>query len=143
MMLVPRFLLLCALGISMAACGIDMRPLPEPPADNRTLTLEQLCSFFQHPVRYLLQHRLSLRLEEPVGGEQDNEPFQLDGLARYEIGQELLEKRLTGIDLAAYFDVQKATGSLPQGTVGETAYRELRTEAEDFAGATDIHIPGL
>jgi len=106
--------------------------LPEPSPASKTLSIEQLCRYFHHPVRYLLQQRLSLRLEETSALEQDSEPFRLDALARHKIGQSLFTQGLSGGDLTDYFHVQNATGRLPQGAVGETAYRELRLEAEDY-----------
>ncbi len=115
-------------------------PLPEPPGDSRMLTLEQLTLFFQHPVRYLLRNRLSLRLEADRVDEQDREPFRLDGLTRYQIGQSLFERGLTGEDLGAFFSVQKATGRLPQGTVGEMTYRQLQSEAEDFVSRVQSEV---
>jgi exodeoxyribonuclease V gamma subunit len=107
-------------------------PLPQPPPQHKTLTVEQLGLFFQQPVRYLLQQRLSLRVEEGAVDELDHEPFRLEALARHQIGQKLVERGLSGFDLAADFDLQKATGRLPQGTVGESAYREIQLQAEGF-----------
>jgi exodeoxyribonuclease V gamma subunit len=117
-------------------------PLPQPPPDGKTVTVEQLGFFFQQPVRYMLQQRLSLRVEEGLVGAQDHEPFRLDALARHHIGQKLVERGLSGFDMAADFDLQKATGRLPQGTVGERAYRELQSQAEDFVRQVQSEVRG-
>jgi exodeoxyribonuclease V gamma subunit len=108
-------------------------PLEEPPPESRLVTLAQLCRFFQHPCRYLLQQRLSMRLEEPSADKQDHEPFRLDGLERYKMGQMLLAYRESGFDPADQYDAMKAAGNLPLGTVGETTFQDLKMEVENFA----------
>ena len=115
-------------------------PLKEPPPESRSVTLEQLCRFFQHPSRYLLQQRLSMRLEEPSAGKQDHEPFRLDGLERYQMAQMLLAFRESGFDRVDQYNLLKAAGNLPLGTVGETIFQDLKLEVEHFADRVESEM---
>ena len=94
-------------------------PLPEPPAEWREVTVEQLVQFFTHPARYLLRERLGIRLEEDEGLLETREPFALGPLAGYELRQALLDGRLHDSSPEEVRGAARAGGLLPHGRVGE------------------------
>ncbi len=69
------------------------QPLPEDES-NGAIELVHLHRFLRHPVRYFFQNRFGLFLsrEEDLG---DDEAFELDGLDRWKLRQQLAEDSLT------------------------------------------------
>ena len=107
--------------------------LSTPTDELRKLEIETLCTFFSHPVRFLLQKRLGIYLDESTDSFDEKENFSINGLEKYKIGQDLLKNRLFGIKLDDMLPVQRATGTLPHGNIGEVRYREMSMDAEIFA----------
>jgi len=102
--------------------------LAPPDDDEGALRLDRLVRFFQQPVRELLRRRLHVDLrtwEDDIG---DREPMELDGLQRWRLGDELLRQRLDGVPLATAFDLLKASGALPLGSVGKAVFDGLTTD---------------
>jgi len=64
-------------------------------------------------------------MEREDGSLAETEAFDLDHLARYRIGTELLEQQKKGKDPADYFRVKKAGGDLPHGTPGKCRYEDI------------------
>jgi len=106
--------------------------LSEPDEEWKLVNINQLRSFFTHPARYLLQHRLGIYFEKRISVLEDRENFKLDPLDRYLIGQELVEQGLEGIDLKDQLPVYRASGRLPHGSVGDVLYRDLSQSADEF-----------
>jgi exodeoxyribonuclease V gamma subunit len=111
--------------------------LQEPGEEWRAVSVEDLCRFFAHPARYLLQRRLGLSLEEGAALLEEDEPFELAGLDRYHLEQELVERGLRKGDLAAALPVLRARGELPHGTPGECVYDRKRRDVKAFLRSLD------
>ncbi len=107
--------------------------LSDPEQEWKTVDIADLCSFFTHPARFLLNRRLNLYLEDDAELLEEKEAFDLKGLEKYLLNENLLEKRLKGFDLDDFFAIKTAAGELPHGTVGECAYRQFGKEVEGFA----------
>jgi exodeoxyribonuclease V gamma subunit len=111
------------------------RPLPcEDEAAGREVGADDLCAFLSHPAGFLVRQRLGIRLSG--GGEptlEEREPFVLDPLSAYRIGQSLLERHLAGQDPAALFECLRAGGDLPHGRVGEYLFARLNAQVAQFA----------
>ncbi|HET6527961.1 MAG TPA: exodeoxyribonuclease V subunit gamma [Balneolaceae bacterium] len=99
------------------------QPLPEP-EDSKIITVRDLISFFQHPMRYFLQQRLGIYLRETEILTEDCEPFSVGGLEGYQIRQELLNRFLKDMDLESFRDVAYAADALPSGFVGKHSFKE-------------------
>ncbi len=99
---------------------------PLPPVDESWLTLppEQLIAFFEHPVKFLLQHRLGLHLQLNDHVLDNQEPFTLDGLERYTLRQHLLAWQLAAIESAQAAKLARAQGLLPHGQVGVNGFAQ-------------------
>jgi exodeoxyribonuclease V gamma subunit len=93
----------------------------------REVTLVQLERFFRHPVRYFVNSRLQVYLQEEET-EPDEELFALDGIESFDLKWRLVEARLQGLEPS--LRQLKAEGSLPHGAFAELA---LEREAEKVA----------
>jgi exodeoxyribonuclease V gamma subunit len=115
--------------------------LEDPPEEFRTVDLAELRMFFHNPVRYLLKKRLRINLDEkPIL--PDDEVFVMEGLTRYMANQSLVQEISRSRVPGQTFAVLKASGRLPHGTVGETAYRDLYREAKEFVDVLSTHRTG-
>jgi len=106
--------------------------LPVPPESCKDLSLESLCRFFSHPVKYFFQQRLGLFLDDPLPGLEEREAFALDPLERYLIGHEMHQSGLAGENWPESYRMINAAGALPMGNVGEVRFREMDSELFDF-----------
>ncbi|MGA1868920.1 MAG: exodeoxyribonuclease V subunit gamma [bacterium] len=132
-------------------------PLPDPPVEFKTINLEQLARFFKNPAKYFVHHRLGMRIEEFSDPLNEREPFEVEGLARYKITQELVAKKLSGHEVRDFYPLLRAQGVLPPGAMGLLAYNELCGESMEFAAkvwpfiqqeekpalSIDVEIPGF
>jgi exodeoxyribonuclease V gamma subunit len=122
-----------ARGASGRAPAFLTGPLPAPPADLLDLDaieLEDVIRFLEHPVRFLLQRRLGLRLGGDDPRLEDRDPTELGGLERWAIGQDLLEHRLAGRPVDRWRSVTLATGTTPVGGLGSVALDGIETLVE-------------
>ncbi len=121
---------------------IQKQPLPEPSNKWKSLTLEELKDFFIHPCRFVLQNRLGISFPTPKMLVRDSENFSLQGLDRYRISQEIMEGRIHAIDHEHLQALIKAHDVLPHGTMAETIYKNLATEADIFLETLNKVIGG-
>jgi len=116
--------------------------LSVPSDDMKQLDIDTLCAFYAHPTKFLLQKRFGLFLETGTSILNERENFRLNPLENYQIGQSLVKKRLSGLDLKAFLPTQKATGQLPHGKVGEVVYSELSVDADIFVKKIEPFFKG-
>ncbi|MBU1429404.1 exodeoxyribonuclease V subunit gamma [Myxococcota bacterium] len=106
-------------------------PLPEidPPTE---LGLDELARFLAGPIKHLLRSRLGVLLPEyaPI---PDQVPGHLDGLARWRVGEALLEWCLAGTPLIQAREAMRASGLLPPGKEGQRRFDEVADEAGQIA----------
>jgi exodeoxyribonuclease V gamma subunit len=90
-----------------------------------TLSLEEVLRFYRHPAKYFLNKRLGIYLDEPDTALQDDEPFEITGLNRYQILVDLLE---AGLDKQAdaFLEKLRCAGQLPAGQVGRQVEADLQ-----------------
>jgi exodeoxyribonuclease V gamma subunit len=120
------------------------RALPVDPEDAerlRTVSIEELIAFFASPARFLVHNRLGIRLEEDAALLDEDEPFALDPLSAYRLGQALLRHRLSGADPRDLFEVFRAAGELPHGRVGEYLFARLSADVDAFAARARDLLP--
>jgi exodeoxyribonuclease V gamma subunit len=106
--------------------------LPEPGEEAKKIELGQLCRFFANPARFVINQRLNIYLEEEAGVLDEREPFQLSGLEKYQLEQDLFGRALEKGSLQDFFPVIRASGQLPPGTPGELLYGQSRAGVEAF-----------
>jgi exodeoxyribonuclease V gamma subunit len=105
-----------------------------------TIQLTELIRFYANPARFLLRHRLKIELASETPRLEDTEPFDLEGLNRYLLGERLVKGRLSGFKQDAILDAAKASEVLPHGTVGLCAREEIQMETERFIRLLDPWI---
>jgi exodeoxyribonuclease V gamma subunit len=116
-------------------------PAPLPAVEARIVELDDLVRFVQHPVRSFLRQRLGISMGDLADEVQDDLPVELDGLAKWGVGQRLLEARLAGVDARAAALAEIARGTLPPGVLGRPVIEDVlpiveRIVAEALAIAT-------
>jgi len=111
---------------------VEPLPEPQPETEWKTVDINRLTRFFRQPIEFLLKERLGIFLQ--VGAEllDESEPFEVQGLDRYQLNQTLVEKSLQGGDLEVYQTVVKATGQLPYGQIGDYVYSQLTEQVQPF-----------
>ncbi len=107
-------------------------PLSTPEPEYKTIELNNLIKFFNHPTAFLLRQRLGIELQRSTEAFNSNEPFEVSGLERYSLNQTLIEKGLQGINLQEYKTIVKASGQLPHGQVGDYVYNKIIDEVKPF-----------
>ncbi|MFI9404810.1 exodeoxyribonuclease V subunit gamma [Nocardia sp. NPDC052316] len=118
-------------------------PEPLPAPELADVALADLISFVEHPIRAFLWQRLGLRVPEHEEDIADRLPIELDGLAKWELGERLLAARLTGADPAGLRAAEWRRGSLPPFGFGAAVLDEVehtvdklvRASQGDYAGA--------
>ncbi|MGW5317190.1 exodeoxyribonuclease V subunit gamma [Nocardia thailandica] len=108
-------------------------PLPPRPAGD--VALAELIAFAEHPVRAFLGQRLGLRVPEEAEDIDDQLPIELDGLAKWALGERLLTARLTGADPAALRAAEWRRGTLPPFGFGKNVLAEIEETVETLVRA--------
>jgi len=106
--------------------------LPEPSEEWMTVDVNQLCRFLANPATFLLNERLGIYLNENEALFDEMEPFEVKGLEKYGLEQELIEKVFQKGMLKDSFQAIKASGQLPHGVPGELYFRETCRGVESF-----------
>jgi exodeoxyribonuclease V gamma subunit len=119
-----------------APCSVITRGLPTPEEQWRQVNLNDLCRFFSHPVRFLFNGRLGIRLHEESPILEEREPFDLRGIERYGLENWLLEKSLEGRRLEELLPLARASGRLPHGAIGAVLFKEMGRGVWDFMEGT-------
>ncbi|MFI9503000.1 exodeoxyribonuclease V subunit gamma [Nocardia sp. NPDC052566] len=129
--------------------GFLTEPLPAP--EFTDVGLAELISFAEHPIRAFLWQRLGIRVPEHEEDIADRLPIELDGLAKWDLGERMLAARLTGADPAALRAAEWRRGTLPPFGLGgavldeveQTVDKLVRASQQDYASparAVDIAV---
>lgn len=115
---------------------------PLPAARTADVALADLISFVEHPVRAFLWQRLGLRVPERDEDIADRLPIELDGLAKWELGERLLAARLTGADPAGLRAAEWRRGTLPPFGFGAAVLDEVEHTVDRLARAAQADYAG-
>jgi exodeoxyribonuclease V gamma subunit len=130
-------------GVLAALAGPgDARPFlatPLPPTGETTVSVADLADFFSNPCKHFLRRRLGIFLEQRDETLAESEPFTLDHLTKYQLGQELVATLVAGESLALHRSVVQSRGELPPGAYGTVTYNSLAASAEEFA----VHVAAV
>jgi exodeoxyribonuclease V gamma subunit len=103
-----------------------------------SLQLSQLIRFVKNPVKYFFNQRLKVHFDPVRTAACDQEPFCLDALAPFRLGQKLLEAGLAVDSAAGAEAVRQAaerlrrTGELPLNGFGELSAAQLAAPVQDM-----------
>jgi exodeoxyribonuclease V gamma subunit len=109
-------------------------PLPPPSGGGRHVTLHDLKKFFRGPAEYFLKERIRIHFGRDGESSEDFEPFAVDWLDKYLLGEALSGRLLDGGSIDRLEAAVRAGGVLPPGDPGKIAWDAIRVEAEAFAG---------
>jgi len=110
-------------------------PLPARPLGD--VALQDLQSFFAHPVRAFLRSRLDV--SSPLEAEEtlDAIPISLEGLDKWQIGDRMLAAVLGGTDPATSVQAERLRGVLPPGELGSRALKEVEEQVRPLVVQTN------
>jgi exodeoxyribonuclease V gamma subunit len=115
---------------------------PLAPAPNGTVALDDLVAFLEHPVKGFLKQRVGLSLFAGEDEPTDALPVDLDGLARWAVGDRLLRDRLAGHDLDRCRQAEWRRGELPPGALGERLLHDVLDDVEPLVHAAAAYPAG-
>ncbi|MGA9857363.1 MAG: exodeoxyribonuclease V subunit gamma, partial [Solirubrobacteraceae bacterium] len=136
-----------ALAGTLALTGPRAAPAPFldgplPPEPSAVVELAELIRFLEHPVRAFLRRRLGVSLRGGADEIADALPVELDGLARWGVGQRLLEARLRGVEGRTAILAEIARGTLPPGVLGQPIVSALYPIVDAIVAEATAQIPG-
>jgi exodeoxyribonuclease V gamma subunit len=117
------------------------RPLPTMEAHRKYCEWGQLCAFFAHPARYLLEQRLGIQINARAHIIEDRENFALDALDRYWINHRILKALMAEKSADETYAVIKAAGMLPHGTAGKMLHTKLAAEVAEYLRTMNTFLP--
>ncbi|MCL7488863.1 MAG: exodeoxyribonuclease V subunit gamma [Desulfobulbaceae bacterium] len=108
-------------------------PLAEPSAEWRTVDVDRFVRFWSNPVRFFLEQRLEMKVQDDEDLLEENEPFLPGHLDRYAASVRLIDDRLQERRATDKVYAQLwAEGVLPHGGFGSNFFQELSAAAESF-----------
>ena len=112
--------------------GFIQKAVTEPDSEYREVDIQDLGFFFSLPCKYFLETRLGIFLQQKHLTLVEEEPFLLDPLDRYQIGQDIVSGTKAGIPMDTLEAIQRSLGRLPHGTAGKIFFSEERIEAQAY-----------
>jgi exodeoxyribonuclease V gamma subunit len=111
--------------------------LPGPLTSRRdaVIELDNLVRLVEAPVRAFLRDRLGISVSEFFDEVEDELPVELDALAKWGVGQRLLDGVLAGADLEACKSAEIARGTLPPGHLALPVLEEIGAVVAQLAAA--------
>jgi exodeoxyribonuclease V gamma subunit len=108
--------------------------LPPPPG-RHDVELGDLYRFFQHPVRGLLRARAQLSDGDRDRGPDEQIPVELDGLARWAVGERMLQAHLAGAPLDRVEAAEWRRGEVPPRALGSELVQGVSRTVTEIAAA--------
>jgi exodeoxyribonuclease V gamma subunit len=122
---------------------------PLPPLGGEIVELDDLVYFVARPVRAFLRKRLGIGVGDYTAEVEDALPIELTGLAKWKVGERLLQARLAGTDRRAAILAEIARGELAPGQLGLPQMREIEPVVDEIvarapagaASSLDVRVP--
>jgi exodeoxyribonuclease V gamma subunit len=115
---------------------------PAPAGPGRTVALDDLVTFLEHPVKGFLRQRVGLSLFTGDDAPTDALPVDPDGLGRWAVGDRLLHDRLAGHSLDRCRQAEWRRGELPPGALGDRLLHDVLDDVEPLVAAAATHPAG-
>ncbi len=115
------------------------RPLPA--GEEGPVALSDLCRFFAHPTRHLLR-TLGIEVEPGEVAVEDREPMTLQGLDRFEVGEEVAAALLREEAPAAVLHRLRRAGRLPPGVLAGIEFEVVRGMAVPLVQQVRARVSG-
>nr|WP_086939279.1 exodeoxyribonuclease V subunit gamma [Thaumasiovibrio occultus] len=115
---------------TQASTALEVLDPAEPSTE--VLTLPELLRFWRLPVQYFFNRRLKVRFDDAQSPLQDDEPFSITLLERYQLRDALLQWVIESGDaepsLAQFQQRQRASGNLPHVAFGQLALDDTEND---------------
>ncbi len=112
----------------------DPERVGQPPNE---ITLSELEQGLVYPLRTFARLKLGLTLGRDLAVLEDREPFDLDPLEKWQLGNDLLVQHLDqgneALEHLASFERERARGRLPHGAPGQLEFRDLHAQVGTIA----------
>ncbi|MFD4367389.1 exodeoxyribonuclease V subunit gamma [Rhodococcus sp. NPDC058521] len=109
---------------------------PLPPRVDTDVDLSDLVSFVVDPTRAFLRQRLGIRVAEIEEDVADALDLELDGLAKWSVGERMLHSRLRGVSPADFRATEWRRGTLPPFALGAQVLQEIEAAVDALSDAT-------
>ncbi|WP_334468060.1 exodeoxyribonuclease V subunit gamma [Arsenophonus sp. PmNCSU2021_1] len=106
--------------------------------DNEIL-LEQLLSFYRHPIRAFFQQRLKVNFFNEEVQLPEDEPFIVNNLQRYKYNERLLKAMIYEESLEELLTTLRATGGLPAEHFGQIYWEKQIQDMQPLADKVKIN----
>ena len=110
-----------------------------------SITLNSLCSFFKHPVKYFMNKNLDIYLKEKIEKELDaKENFKIEnGIEKNEIFNFALNHIKKNKTFEEFYNIKKKEGVLPHNKLGEMDALKLFNTAQKVIKKAKEHIDDI
>jgi exodeoxyribonuclease V gamma subunit len=107
--------------------------LPAASSECKTVSLGDLCRFFNNPAAYLCKNRLGISLELPQQALEEKEPFTLNPLFAYLLAEKIVASEPpSALSPSRLYHFYKSAGMLPAGTLGEIEFHRVFSDVCAF-----------
>jgi exodeoxyribonuclease V gamma subunit len=89
---------------------------------DKNIHISELLDFFKHPIPHFFNNRLGIYIFDRIQTFDGREPFKINGLDKYWLRVDLLEKMLSGNEPYDLLAQIRARGILPLGQIGRLDY---------------------
>lgn len=110
---------------------------------NDLIECDALFRFFQHPVEYYFKTILGVVLNEHTAVFENDEPFTLDGLAKYSLKKHLFDDKVASVDFEQSRALLRAKGYLPAFSAGELVLNETHVTINALYSVLEAQFPNL
>ncbi|HIJ91660.1 MAG TPA: exodeoxyribonuclease V subunit gamma, partial [Deltaproteobacteria bacterium] len=117
-----------------------MPPLVTAPA---SVSLVELSRYLSHPVRWFLENRLGLFLQERGRELRDREPIHLDSLEKYQLSRDLLAMQGEGLSSPEILLARwRGEGRIPLGQAAQAVFSEIKNTVRPIVEQLLHYRPG-
>ena len=122
-------------ALAASAPRIPTPPRGVLPVRPGPVSLDDLASFVEHPVRAYLRQRLQMTLPGEDDAVLDAPPIEMDALEQWAGGTRLLAAALAGIPLPDAVGAERLRGTLPPGNLALPVLADIEPRVQALAAA--------
>ena len=115
----------------------DMATFVEPRIANE-LSVQELVRMFENPLKTYARLSLELNLEDYSYELDDSEPFDIAGLEKHQLKQDLLKAIIDDGDITSIKKQSKLSGKLPESMLTDMMYNEEYVKLENFVSEMEL-----
>jgi len=114
--------------------------LPPVGEDYKNVSIKNLVNFFDNPIKFLLNHRLKIRLDDEKEDLEENEPFDFDYLSKYSAEGDILNSINHSISRDLIKKITKSQGLLPHALPGDRLFNNTYEALAEFHSEIKSYI---